>query len=303
MITDYSYPESRVFYYSSLSFLRKKEKQLSLSFITSLEQSVAKKQVECLGDRVRIFVRYLEWDSEYFACPTYRLEYTEWDNNISDPMTKLAEELLKFKSELSAKHGKFHLFTEVPSEDISVLQALGLAGFQLQETRLTHYIELESMLEKNTRPVRRASLKDITHLREVAMEARNDYDRYHADAFFSDDVADTYIAEYTEQCVRGLTDFVLVPDCDEMLPNAFICGAFDIDAVCKIRIGRLVLVAVGKARRGWYRDLNKALLMKMNAKGMSYCVNTTQSTNRAVIHVCEQLGYKYGRSTHIFSTK
>lgn len=39
----------------------------------------------------------------------------------------------------------------------------------------------------------------------------------------------------------------------------------------------------------------------MDQQGIQMIVNTTQSTNRAVIHVCESIGYQYGRATHILA--
>ena len=301
-MTNHDSVEQRAFYYSPLSFLREREKELSSLFLESLEKSIQEGELECIGGNVKIWVRYLDWDSQYFRCPTYRLEFADWIAGTPNPSASLAKQLIEYKAELSIKHSKFYLFTAIPSEDTVVLQALGLAGLRLIETRLTHYVALKGIDMQSISAVREGALDDIPNLRDVAMQARNDYDRFHADPFFSKKVADIYLAEYVEQCVRGLTDIVLVPDCDEMLPNAFICGSFDISALDKIRIGRLVLVAVANVRRGWYRDLNKALLMKMKTRGMEYCVNTTQSTNKAVVHVCEQLGYKYGQTSHIFST-
>jgi dTDP-4-amino-4,6-dideoxy-D-galactose acyltransferase len=295
--------QQRAVYYSPLSFLRGHEQSLAISFLEDLDKAVNNGLVERIGQDVKIWVRYLEWDSQYFSCPTYRFEFSNWDSDAIGPATSVAEKLIELKAELLRRHGNYYLFTEIPSEDVVVLQALGLSGFRLIETRLTHYIdELESFEEQSSLPVRVARKDDAENLRDVAICSRNDFDRFHADPFFSDLVADDYLAEYTEQCILGLTDTVLVPDVDQLLPNAFICGTLNIDAPNEMHIGRLVLVAVAEPRRGWYRHLNSALLIWMKNNGMSYCVNRTQSTNRAVIHVCEQLGYRYGRSTHLLAT-
>jgi dTDP-4-amino-4,6-dideoxy-D-galactose acyltransferase len=295
--------QQRALYYSPLSFLRGHEQLLATSFLDGLNKAVNNGVVERIGLDVKIWVRYLEWDSVYFSCPTYRLEFVDWDPDVIEPATNVAEKLIELKAELLDRHGRYYLFMEIPSEDVVALQALGLSGFRLIETRLTHYIDdLESFEEPSAFPVRVARKEDAENLRDVAMRARNDFDRFHADPFFSDLVADEYLAEYTAQCILGLTDIVLVPNVDRLLPNAFVCGTLNINAPNEMHIGRLVLVAVADERRGWYRHLNSALLIWMKNNGMSYCVNTTQSTNRAVIHVCEQLGYKYGRSAHLLAT-
>ncbi len=206
-------------------------------------------------------------------------------------------------AELTKQHQRIYLFAEVPSEDTVVLQALGIARLRLIETRVTYFHDQLKMKDSvNKYPVRAATTADIPNLRQVAMQARNDYDRFHADPFFSTETADHFLAEYVEQCVKGLTEIVLVPVVDDAPPDAFVCGSVGIDPLGKYPVGRLVLVAVNESRRGWYRSLNSALMHWMCEQGMSCLVNTTQSTNRAVIHVCETLGYKYGRSTHLFAT-
>ncbi len=303
MIID-SYPLlQRAFYYSPLSFLRGSENVLTTQFLDTLRLPIADNGLQCMGEKIRIWLRYLDWDSTYFSCPTYRLEFVDWDTESQTTALEVSDVLSELNAELTVRHGKFYLFTEIPSEDVVMLQALNLSGLRLIETRLTYFYEnLQHYSAPFCEEVRVATESDIKNIREVAAQARNGFDRYHADPFFSVEVADAYLAEYAEQCVLGLTDVVLVPNCDTLPADAFICGSLNVTAPDGIRVGRLVLAAVSNARRGWYRHLNNALLSWMKTNGMKYCVNTTQSTNRAVIHVCEQIGYHYGRSTHLFAT-
>ncbi|QDT43051.1 TDP-fucosamine acetyltransferase [Gimesia alba] len=294
--------QQRALDYSPVSFLRGYESEISRSILENFNTSKDRGDLNCLGSDVRLWYRKLEWDSNYFQCPIFRIDFVDWDEDINNPQIQIAEIIQSLQNDLKHQLTDYYLFAEVPSEDTVVLQALGLAGIRLIETRITHYQNQLELAENQTRQnVRIALESDIPNLREVAIQAKNEYDRFHADPFFSTETADQYIAEYVEQCVRGLTDVVLVPDVDAAPPGAFVCGSAGIETFANFLIGRLVLVAVSESRRGWYRWLNSALMDWMRQQGMSCIVNTTQSTNRAVIHVCETLGYKYGRSTHIYA--
>ena len=65
-----------------------------------------------------------------------------------------------------------------------MLQAMGYAGARLIETRLTYF---QDDLQKFDWPIRSsvrlATKSDIPALRKVAIDARNPFDRYHADPF------------------------------------------------------------------------------------------------------------------------
>lgn len=292
----------RALFYSPLSFLRGREDELSDSVLSGLQRAEADGEVRRIGERARLWLRRLEWDSRYFGVPSYRLEFADWDAAVLDPAMALAQEILALRAELATHDGRYYLYADVPSEDVVLLQALGMAGLRLIETRLTLFHDrLQGFDGSGYRAARVATAADIPSLRAAAMQARNPYDRFHADPFFTEAVADEFLAEYAEQCVRGMADTVLVPAEGAHSAGAFVSGKLSETAPQGIKIGRLVLAAVAAARRGWYRDLNAALLCWMREAGMQYCVNTTQSTNRPVMHVCEQLGYRYGRTSHVLA--
>ncbi len=294
--------QQRALLFSPLSFFRGHEIEIANAVLDDLTKSKNNGSLQCFGDEIRLWFKKLEWDTNYFHCPTYRLDFVEWDDHVEHPELPIAETLLSLQAELNQRHQNYYLFSEAPSEDTVLLQAFGLAGMRLIETRLTYFHDqLKSIEIEKSYPVRVATEADIHHLRSVAMQARNDFDRFHADPFFSTETADEFIAEYVEQCVKGLTDVVLVPAVDSAPPGAFVCGSAGVDILGEVSVGRLVLVAVSEPRRGCYRWLNQSLMLWMREQGMSCIVNTTQSTNRAVIHVCETLGYQYGRSTHLFA--
>lgn len=291
--------EQRALFYSPLSFLRGREDEVSDAVISTLLLAERDGNVQQQGEGCRLWLRELKWDSAYFGVPSYRIEFADWDHRVVDPPTALGAELVRLRQILAGR-GRYYLYADVPSEDVVFLQGLGLAGFRLIETRLTLFHADLATVAPQVRPTRVANEQDIPVLRAAAVEARNPYDRFHADPFFSQDTADEFLAEYAEQCMRGLCDTVLVPG-DGGVADAFVCGRLSEPAPQGVEVGRLVLAGVATARRGWYRDLHLALLCWMREAGMSLCLNTTQSTNRAVLHVCEKLGYRFGRATHVLA--
>lgn len=291
----------RLAFHSPLAMLRGYDDALVAMQVNDLASGLEDGHVHMHGTAARLWVRHLGWDSNFFGCPTYRIDFADWDAGSVDPIADLAIEVAGLIDVFAASHSRWYLFAEVPSEDIVLLQALGAAGLRLVETRLTYVHDtLDRTNPQALAAVRVAGAHDIEVVRDAAIAARNDFDRYHADRFYAPAIADAYLGEYAAQCVRGFSDVVLVPR-DEALPGAFVCGKADIAAPEGLRIGRLQLAGVTAARRGWYRTLNEALLRWMHVHGMSHVVNTTQSTNRAVIHVSTQIGYRYGRSAHILA--
>lgn len=292
---------TRLCFHSPLGFLREYEAAVVAMQAADLEAGVHGGDVLLQGLDARLWVRHLGWDSRFFDCPTYRVDFADWAPGTADPVAAVAAEVRRLAAGLGEVHQRYYLFAEVPSEDIVLLQALGTAGMRLVETRLTYVHELLSDASPHALArTRAASIDDIADVRAAAVEARNEFDRYHADPFFAPETADAYLAEYAEQCLRGFSDVVLVPS-DGAPAGAFVCGKADIAAPDGVRIGRLQLAGVTTARRGAYRMLNEALLRWMHERGMSHVVNTTQSTNRAVIHVSTHLGYRYGRASHILA--
>lgn len=296
--------EERAFFYSSLAFLHNATAPLAEEFLTGLASAERKSQICIIGTQARCYIRRLEWDSHYFACPAYRLEFTDWDTNCADPVAALAQTLTAFKTDLAAQGVRYYLSAEIPSEDTVTLQALGMAGAKLVETRLTYFRDnLAQFVWSQRAPVRLATVADIPHLREVAKTARNSYDRYHADPFFPDAVADDYLATFIENSVQGFADIVLVPADDNGAAGAFFTANLlpPTAALPGVTLGRIVLVAVGQERRGWHLKLMAEMSYRLQGCGVQVAFMTTQSTNRAVIRNCEKLGYRYGRSTHVFA--
>lgn len=291
--------------YSPIAFVRGCEDALAQDVNAGLSHALDHKLSFRAGSHsTYAIVRFLEWDSDYFRCPTYRIDCCDWEPSIPDQVHALARTVSDAQTSLHLRHDYYYLFAEVPSEDTVVLQAMGAARFRLIETRLTYYMDHVRQFEPKKRyPVRSATEDDIVDLRRVASEARNAFDRFHADDFFSAETADEFLATFAENSVRGFSGITIVPDVDENPPGAFLTGDFmpELSGCCGKQVARMVLSAVSTARRGWYQRLVSELVCWFRDHETDLIYLTTQSTNRPVVRVWENLGFRYGRATHILA--
>lgn len=298
-------PESlaRAHWYSPLSFLRTQAVPLANEFLSRLSDDLRQGILLTFDEEVRLFLRPLPWDTEYFTLPTYRLDFTEWAPTTLHPDQAVAHTASILLTHLAGRHPHYYLFAEIPSEDLATLQGLTAAGFRLLETRLTYFSDSLPLPSSTVRfPVRTATLTDVAELRETAANTRNSYDRFHADPFFSEPVADQFLATFAENSVKGYADVVLVPN-DGGPATAF--------STIKLRpefaqpsgmtVGQIVLSAVAPARKGWHAKLVSESAFWLKERGAQLLYMVTQSTNRPVIRNCEKLGLRYGRCSHILA--
>ena len=299
--------------YSPLSFLRERRPALADHVNNSLALGVEGGGVHVAGAEARWYWQDLGWDSAYFGVAMIRLEAASWDVGVRDRVGALARVATRLRTETSERHGRYYMYAELPATDVVPVQALGLSGFRLVETRLTYFVPDASAISWPERyPVRMADLGDAPHLRDVAACARNRFDRYHTDPFFGEEIADRYLARYAEESVKGLADFVLVPDPgDGSPPGGFFTATSSRPPECPfgekhacpldISVGRIPLVAVSAARPGWHLRLLAETTRKL-AESVEVAYMTTQAANGAVIRNCEKLGFRLGRITHILAT-
>lgn len=193
--------------------------------------------------------------------------------------------------------------TEVPAEDVVVLQSLGQAGWQLIETRLHYVRENLTELPAARYPVRLATLADQDAIREVARGNANPYDRFHADPFFSPRQADEFVAAYAAATVAGYCDEVIVPAAAQTALDSFLAIRYWQEPTwgAKSTAARIVLTAVGPENRGWHQRLMAETLHRARARNARSVFMTTQATNGAVIHNAEKLGFRLGAVTHTLS--
>lgn len=217
--------------------------------------------------------------------------------------TEIQRAFSDFRGYINSSLSEYYIFSEVPCEDTGVIAGVTGAGWHLIETRITCYRDdLQDFSYSNRSPVRSAVERDIKELRMAAIEAVNHYDRFHADAFFSKKESDEFLATFIENSVKGFADEVIVPA--DGPANAFLTGNYlaSPPALSHRKMGKMVLSAVTKSRRGWYVKLIAELSYKFKEKGLDTVLMTTQATNRAVLKVWHRHGYQFGRCTHIFST-
>ena len=295
----------RLRFYSPVSFLRAHHEGLTALESDFLQQGLANGEIKSTDGSARVLYRQLDWDSRYFEVPVYRSEFATCRDELGeDSLKTMAVAYRALVARLNDQHARFYVFGDVPSEDRLVLQAMGLAGFKLIETRVTYYRDNIQKFESDERyPTRLANEADIPNLKDVARRARNAFDRYHADPFFSPAVADDYVATYVANSVLGYSDMVIVPAPDSAEPGAFLTGAFDRrhEKACGRKLARIPLTAVAAERSGWNRRLNSELMHWFKDRGAQTIYTTTQTTNRAAIRVLESLQYSYGRCTHLLA--
>jgi dTDP-4-amino-4,6-dideoxy-D-galactose acyltransferase len=294
----------RARWHSRLSFLRRPSARPAEAFLADIHASVQNGQSHRMGTEAHLYVRELTWDSAFFACPTYRLDFVDWPDDCIDPLRGVTVEVRALGAWLTSRHAGYYLFADVPAEDLTLLQALGTAGFRLIETRLQYVHEQVQQASWPERfPVRPADEADIPNLREVAAQTRNPFDRFHAEPFFSTGQGDAMLSAYAENSVRGLADLVLVPAIDQEPADAFMATrlASAESKMLGFGLGQVVLAAVAPSRRGWHARLLVETLRWLQQQGVETAMMTTQATNRAVIRNCELLGWRLGRASHILA--
>jgi len=289
------------------NFLYRSEEFPGSKFLESLQAEVESGRVLFVENQqsdTAIYYRHLPWDSEYFETPTYRIEFLTSSRSRDSAIREYRLLLDRLIARMRSAHDRLYVFSEVPSQAIDPIQSLCLSGWKMVETRLMYYNDALQRYDYPHRfPVRAASLDDIPNLREVASSARNNFDRFHSDCFFSLEIADEFLATFVENSVKGFADVTLVPDLDANEPGAFLTGNFvaPTEAPPDAKIAKMVLSAVGGKRRGWYVKLISEMSYFFKDRGIDVCYMATQSTNKAVIRTWEKLGYSYGKSSHVFA--
>lgn len=286
-------------FYAALNFLSNSEdstKEWFEDFSAAVDKGELGLYKSAQG--VEIYYRYLNWDSDFFAVPTYRIDYSY----IPDEIRNSKEPFEELFAHLQSQHREFYLFAEVPSEDIQSLSSMTAAGYRLIESRLTYFNDQIQVFDLSRRyATRQATVDDIGALTKTAIEAVNIFDRFHADDFFTTNEADRFLAKYTENSVLGFADEVMVPA--EGSANAFLTANYVNSPRClnHKKIAKMVLSAVATERRGWYVKLIGEMTQKFKEQGVDIAYMTTQSTNRAVLKVWASFGYRFGKSAHILS--
>ena len=290
-------------HYAPTSFFRKQADH-SFEFFVKKEILSEKDQnkffIKSIDNELyHFFYEYLAWDSKFFEMPTYKLKFVIFD---SENYTNLLKAISAFKDEVVKEN---YIFTEIPSEDVYLMQALNESLFRLVETRMTYYLDLKNYNNKRYN-VREAIIGDIPNLKKVSSKMVNPYDRFHADVFYNKKVADNFLGVFAEESVRGFADYVLVPDEDGLPSDSFLTVRYNKEwwGEINIKVSKMVLSAVSSTtNKGWYIKLISEMALHLKALGVDFVMMHPASTNKAVIHSYEKLGCKLGKVTHILSYK
>lgn len=295
-----------LFYYSPYCFLRNVHEDIIFHKTVKdvLIEKIRDNKIEVIPINIDkrpflFLMEFLPWDSNYFNIPTYRLHTVLFQ---SADQTALPDAVVEFINTFFANARKY-CFTDIPSEDIFLLQALSGTGFKLIETRMTYYIDLKKHRYERY-SVREANNDDIPNLRNVASAMRNPFDRFHADPIFDIKKADEFLSTFVEESIKGFADYTMVPDEIGTPPDAFLTANYlkSVWPELGIKISKMVLSAVSsKTRKGWYKKLISEMAYHLQSQGADFAFMHPASTNKAVIHTYETLGCKLGQVTHVFS--
>jgi dTDP-4-amino-4,6-dideoxy-D-galactose acyltransferase len=260
-------------------------------------------QTTVAGQAMFFLYTTLAWDSAFFQRPVIRL-YTVLSERAD--VGAWATAAADFRREVIDAQPATHCFVEIPSEDVLLAQALGRAGFGLVETRAFFYHDAPATFAAPRYPVRLAhGDADAARVGTISAEARNVFDRFHADAWLAPADGDRLLRAYAEAAVRGYSDAVLVPDetvAGVPLDSFLAISDLKTDAVALgVGLARVVLTAVGATNRGWHQKLVSETLHYARERGVKYALMTTQTTNRAVFRTAEKLGWKLGGTGHVLS--
>jgi len=256
--------------------------------------------IEIAGVPHYFIAKNLDWDSQYFGVRTSQLLAVLYDHG---DYIKLREAVALFARSFFANNG-CHCFAEIPSEDTLLIKALNAGGFRLIETRVTYYMNKLADFRAERHGVRQATVADTNNLKRVAREMRNPFDRFHSDEVYNSRQADEFLATYIEESLKGFADFVMVPDEEGVRPDAFLTANYFKKYWEGIgrKVSKMVLSAVSSETcKGWYRKLISEMTFHLREVGAETIFMHPAITNRAVIHVLEGLGYRFGRATHILS--
>ena len=293
----YRHPD-RISFYHPFNFLLTPSQSEHL-YLTELEIANTSGKANCIKDDSGNSLTYelLNWDSEFFGRPIYKVLFLSLTPNSST--THIEALLDKLFLSLHKPTVRIYFFIEVASEDLEVLESVSRMGWKLIETRLTYFNSDISLIGSTIQDrVRLATHDDIDELRNTAITAKNHFDRFHSDSYFSEDEIDRFMGIFIENSVRGREDYVVVPKTG--LANAFFAGSkVQIDE--DIAVGRMTLSAVSADRKGWHLNVTQGLCHYFIQDQIKTAVMTTQSTNRAVLTNLMKLNFRFGRAVHVFS--
>lgn len=250
---------------------------------------------------VAALAEVLPWDSDLFGLRMARLHgvFTLDGPPVADARPAV-EALLARARALDVRY----LFAHVDTRDAPLARALGECGFALLETRVLFHRPLTDYAWPERFATRQAVAADVPTLADTAVRTVNRFDRFHADPALDPARVDALMRAWVENSIlAGFADVTLCADAPA--PRAFITGRYHRASwpAWQKRVAQPVLSAVDAAAKGWYRRLLSEINHHFRAQGAEHTFVVTQAANKAVIHVWETLGYRYGRGENVFRVR
>lgn len=296
-IKNFSENLNKLSFYFPYPFARHIKEETKIEYVMNEINSFEKKKIKLVEGEYLFVYKKMEWETNYFDIDSYKLFTIIYSNE--EYLAKAIAAFINFLPKQAYIYGEF------PSEENILIQHLGLNKFRLVETRLTYYHSKLPTFDFKRFKVREANSDDVDNLKRISKEMRNSYDRFHSDIFFDQGRADEYLSTYIENSIKGFTDIVLVPDVNGIASDSFLTANFlkeDWEKI-NLRVSKMVLSAVSnQTNKGWYVKLISEMTYYLYEKvGVEAIVMNTQSTNKAVFHTWEKLGYKLSHTTHILA--
>lgn len=251
------------------------------------------------GDECVVLAERLPWDSQFFGFEVARL-HKVFPLTHPENQEDYSEALQLLKRRARAK-GIRYLFAGIDPRDLAAIRGLCASGFTLIETRCHYHRDLRDYGHPERYSCRVAGTQDIPSLSRTARTMSNPFDRFHADPFIGAEAAGRLLTTWVEaSIVEAYADVTLVPNVAE--PAAFCTVKYHRDKwpAWGLKLTQFGLAAVSPEFKGWFLKLVSELNYHAQARGAEHSLLVTQLTNKAVIRVCEKLGYALGRGEHIF---
>jgi len=251
------------------------------------------------GHEIVLLAERLPWDSEFFGVARINGVFP-WKPPLSRPGFDYHRAFRKLLKRLRRADIRY-VTAQVDPRDLSLLRAVGEAGFSLIETRYFHCGPVLEPVLGERLPVRRATEEDIPSLARTASQMINPYDRFHSDPFIDPDDAARLMERWVEESVAGrMADVTIVPDVPE--PAAFVTYRYHQDkwARWKLNVVQGILSAVSPEFVGWLGWLAPEVNYHLHRMGAQFACGSTQVTNNSIIWLAQDGGSRFGKCQHVF---